>query len=507
MNRHRLLPFRLARLLLGISLVVACAGWAVAEPRLALVIGNGAYADMPLANPANDAQDLSAALSRLGFAVTSRTNLGRSEMNRVIKEFAEELARQQAVGLFYFAGHGVQVRGKNYLLPVGQRFEAEADVEADAVDANWVLARLEDAGNPLNLLILDACRNNPLRRSGRSAARGLARMEAPSGALIAFAAQAGAEASDVGGRNGLYTKYLLQYISTPGLPVEQVFKRVRVDVEQASGLKQSPEELNKLRGDFYFVPPASGSAGTQVASLRPEPARPAPMPPPSSAPRSEDPETQFWSEVKASGAKEYYEAYVKQYPKGKYVALAKVELKKLEDQEKTQKAREAAEVQRLQREAAERERAEAARLQAEAARQKADEARQRAEAERLARVAPKVRVKDAWVRNTKPARKSTCAFMEITSSDEAALLSAASPAAGVVEIHTLKMEDGVMKMRRIPKLDLPAGKGVTLQPGGYCIWLTELKQQMNMGDVVPITLKIEGKDKKVQTVEIKADVR
>ncbi len=118
-----------------------------------------------------------------------------------------------------------------------------------------------------------------------------------------------------------------------------------------------------------------------------------------------------------------------------------------------------------------------------------------------------VTVKDAWVRGTTPAQKATGAFLQITSSDAAALLSASSPLAGVVEIHTMRMEDGVMKMRPIAKLDLPAGKGVTLAPGGNHIMLMDLKQQMKKGDVVPITLKVEGKDKAVQTLEIKAEVR
>ena len=118
-----------------------------------------------------------------------------------------------------------------------------------------------------------------------------------------------------------------------------------------------------------------------------------------------------------------------------------------------------------------------------------------------------VTVKESWVRGTTPAQKATGAFMEITSSDAASLLSASSPVAGVVEIHTMKMEDGVMKMRAVPKLDLPAGKGVKLAPGGNHIMLMDLKQQMKKGDVVPITLKVEGKDHKVQTIEIKAEVR
>jgi hypothetical protein len=118
-----------------------------------------------------------------------------------------------------------------------------------------------------------------------------------------------------------------------------------------------------------------------------------------------------------------------------------------------------------------------------------------------------VTVKDSWVRGTTPAQKATGAFMEIVSSDAASLLSASSPVAGVVEIHTMKMEDGVMKMRAIPKLDLPAGKGVKLAPGGNHVMLMDLKQQMKKGDVVPITLKVEGKDKKVHTIELKAEVR
>ena len=118
-----------------------------------------------------------------------------------------------------------------------------------------------------------------------------------------------------------------------------------------------------------------------------------------------------------------------------------------------------------------------------------------------------VTVKDSWVRGTTPAQKATGAFMEITSSEAAALLTASSPVAGVVEIHTMKMEDGVMKMRALPKLDLPAGKAVKLAPGGNHVMLMDLKQQMKKGDVVPITLKIEGKDKKVQMLEIKAEVR
>lgn len=185
--------------------------------------------------------------------MTVLTDLNRSDLTKAIRDFGRNASGADAA-LFYFAGHGVQVRGKNYLLPVGQQFREEADVETDAVDVNAVLARLEEAGARVSLLVLDACRTNPLQRSGRAVARGLARMEAPSGALVAFAAQPGAEAQDGSGENGVYTKHLLRHIETPALTVEQLFRRVRADVERETGKRQSPRERSSLTGaDFYFA--------------------------------------------------------------------------------------------------------------------------------------------------------------------------------------------------------------------------------------------------------------
>jgi uncharacterized caspase-like protein len=157
-----------------VGLLFPLASWA--QKRVALVIGNAAYADMPLRNPVNDAGDVAIKLRQLGFDVTTLTDLTRPQMTQAIRDFG--LSSQGAeAALFYFAGHGVQVRGKNYLLPIGQRFATEADVETDAVDVNAVLARVEEAGARVSLLVLDACRTNPLVRSGRTTARGLARME------------------------------------------------------------------------------------------------------------------------------------------------------------------------------------------------------------------------------------------------------------------------------------------------------------------------------------------
>jgi uncharacterized caspase-like protein len=245
-----------------------------AEKRFALVIGNASYGQRPLSNPLNDAADLAAALRGMGFEVMERKNRSADELRRDLADFQDKLGRG-SVGLFYFAGHGVQAgRGLNYLLPVGVEFKRERDAELYGLEAGSVLRRMEEAGTGLSLVILDACRDSPLPAEGRSAgSRGLGRMEAPSGSLIAFATAPGSTADEnAGSRNGLYTKHLLAAIQTPGLPLEAVFKRVRRAVEADTNRRQSPEEIMKLTSEepFYF----KAGAGAQVASLRPEPATP-----------------------------------------------------------------------------------------------------------------------------------------------------------------------------------------------------------------------------------------
>jgi formylglycine-generating enzyme required for sulfatase activity len=252
------------------------------------VVGNARYEDSPLANPVNDATDMAKELTRLGFAVTLRTNQNADQMKELISDFGDQLARSKGVGLFYFAGHGVQVDGRNYLLPVGRRYRREKDVELFAVESRAVLARMGEAGNPLNIVILDACRDSPLPPESRSAgSRGLARDTAPSGALIAYATAPGSTADDRrGARNGLYTGHLLQALREPGLRLEDVFGRVRDAVERDSARQQSPEEVVKLRGQpFYFMPPVASAGSPPVLSPPPAP-RPEPVAP--SGPRVGD---------------------------------------------------------------------------------------------------------------------------------------------------------------------------------------------------------------------------
>jgi uncharacterized caspase-like protein len=222
-----------------------------AERRVALVIGNSTYKDSPLLNPGNDARAMAGSLHNFGFEVLYGENLSQNDIKRNIRSFGEKI-RNGGVGLFYYAGHGIQVRGSNYLIPVGATITSEDEVEYESVDVGLVMAQMETARNRLNIVILDACRNNPFARSFRSAQKGLASIDAPSGTLIAYATAPGSVASDGTQGHGLYTQQLLKYMRVPGLSIEQVFKQVRVAVRSQTQGKQIPWESSSLEGDFYF---------------------------------------------------------------------------------------------------------------------------------------------------------------------------------------------------------------------------------------------------------------
>jgi hypothetical protein len=226
---------------------------AAAEQRIALVIGNSQYKDSPLPNPVNDARAIAKALSDSGFKVIKKENAGQKEMQLALRDFGDAL-KAGGVGLFYYAGHGMQVKGRNFLIPVDAQIQREDEVAYNSVDAGQVLDKMEAAANRLNIVILDACRNNPFARSFRSGGAGLAQMDAPVGTLVAFATAPGSVASDGEGQNGLYTQHLLQSMQKPGTKIEDVFKNVRASVRKDSGGKQIPWESTSLEGDFVFVP-------------------------------------------------------------------------------------------------------------------------------------------------------------------------------------------------------------------------------------------------------------
>ena len=281
----------------------------VSSPRrIALVIGNGAYASAPsLKNPPNDARDMAATLSALGFDVSRGVNVGQREMKRLIREFGQKL-KSGGHGLFYYAGHGVQARGRNFIIPVDAVIESEADVEDSGVDVGLVLNYMDDAQNGLNIVILDACRNNPFARSFRSASDGLAQVDAPTGTLIAYATAPGKVAADGVAENGLYTSELLKAMKVAGLSVTDMLMQVRAEVMKRTGGRQVPWEASSLVGGFYFNPAIKADplttkdrSGIDTSAF----------------------ELSYWDSIKTSSNVEDFNAYLTKYPNGQFADLAR----------------------------------------------------------------------------------------------------------------------------------------------------------------------------------------
>jgi uncharacterized caspase-like protein len=214
----------------------------LALPRIALVVGNSRYKDVPLRNPANDARAIGDALKATGFTVTVKLDASRAEMTATIEAYAKELASKKCVGLFYYAGHGVQLAWRNYMLPVDAEIDTIDDVQTKAVEVSSLIEGLTRAGNPLNVVILDACRDNPFGTTKPPQQKGLSQMDAPANTFLAYATAPGSVASDGDGANGLYTEHLLRELQVPEAKVEDVFKRVRLNVRRASSGAQIPWE-------------------------------------------------------------------------------------------------------------------------------------------------------------------------------------------------------------------------------------------------------------------------
>lgn len=284
------------------------------ESRTALIIGNSDYATSPLDNPVNDAQDIAAILQKQKFHITLLTNATQKEMETEIYKFGKRLNKKSGVGLFYFAGHGMQINGANYLIPVDAAVESASDVKYEAINAGRVLGKMEDADNELNIVILDACRNNPFSRSFRSAAQGLAQMDAPTGSIIAYATAPGSVAADGSGRNGVYTKNLIVRMQEPGLSIEQVFKNVRKDVVVQTSSKQVPWESSSLTGNFFFV-----DGNVEIIQ---EPRQDA-------VSRSRKADQAMWLLVAESSEPSDVERYLSEFPDGTYSTVAQLKLEQL----------------------------------------------------------------------------------------------------------------------------------------------------------------------------------
>ncbi len=253
-----------------------------ATQRVALVIGNSAYGASPLTNPVNDAEDMAAALRQLNFEVILCKNADRRQIIDAVRQFGQKLPKAE-IGLFYFAGHGMQIKGVNYLIPINNSIRNEAEVEFEAVNAARIMAQMESAGNPMNIVILDACRDNPFKRNFRTAAQGLARMDAPPGTIIAYATSPGSVAADGSGRNGTYTEALLKNMVSPGLDVHKMFNRTGLDVMTITQNQQVPW-LSTTPFPDYFL------AGGKPEDIRLRPQSPALVVAPSTpAPEGSEP--------------------------------------------------------------------------------------------------------------------------------------------------------------------------------------------------------------------------
>lgn len=220
--------------------------------RYALIIGNAAYDIGELRNPTNDATAMANELKGLGFEVAVHLDQTQEKMLKVIREFGEKITANKGIGLFFFAGHGLQVGGENYIVPVDAHISNLDDIESEAVNLNRITGEMSYAKNDMNIIILDACRNNPFEGSSSASGKGLASASAPSGTIIAFATAPGSVAADGTGKNGLYTQELLKAISTPGNIIEDVFKEVRRNVYRISQKQQTPWENSSLFDNFYF---------------------------------------------------------------------------------------------------------------------------------------------------------------------------------------------------------------------------------------------------------------
>ncbi len=304
---------------------------AAASKKVALVIGNGAYTEAPLKNPPSDARAIAATLRKQGFEVLLKENATKAQMNEIVADFGEKLGEGDTA-LFFYAGHGMQVQGRNYLIPTDAKISSEQRVRLETLDVEAVLDQMAAARARVSMVILDACRNNPFERRFRSVGGGLAQINAPEGTMIAYATSPGKVAADGEGANGLYTQELLKALAQPGLKVEDVFKQVRIGVARASNGAQVPWEASSLTGDFYFQP-ATASAAVAPTAAPAAIAAPAP---------AIDREGMFWDSVKGSSDPAELRAYLDTYPNGIFAPIARARVANLEAARQQQMASRAA---------------------------------------------------------------------------------------------------------------------------------------------------------------------
>ena len=297
----------------GCAWLSALPSWAQASAnRVALVIGNAAYAGAPLPNAANDAKAMSAVLRGMGFEVIELRDAGKQRMEEAIALSRAMLQGRSGVGLLYYAGHGLQLDWRNYLVPVDALMDTAADVPRQAVDIQGAIDAFRTAGNRMNIVVLDACRDNPF--GAAASAKGLAPLDAPPGTFLAYATAPGnvAEDGSASDGNGLYTRFLIKELQRPDARIEEVFKRVRLQVRQASQGRQVPWESTSLEDEFVF---ATGRAVERETDSRRDAAFEA--------------ELADWNRIKDSDRAEDFYAFLARYPTGRISEIAQFRLDQL----------------------------------------------------------------------------------------------------------------------------------------------------------------------------------
>ena len=304
----------LVALALWLGSSIACAqAPAPAELRVAIVIGNAAYAAAPLANPANDAKAMSDVLRGMGFTVIEAHDASKAQMQAALVQAGATLKGRNGVGLLYYAGHGLQLDWHNYMIPVDAQLGSAAEVPNHGIDLQTVIDAFRLAGTRMNILVLDACRDNPFPAT--ASAKGLAPMDAPPGTLLAYATAPGnvAEDGDAKGGNGLYTQFLVKELQAPLTSIENVFKRVRLQVRRQSQGRQVPWESTSLEEDFYFdsgkpvTPPADAQRDAAFAAEKAD-----------------------WERIKGSTRADDFYAHLQRYPNGAISEQAQFRLEQLQ---------------------------------------------------------------------------------------------------------------------------------------------------------------------------------
>lgn len=313
------------RFILVTLLCFGLTGTANAAKRLALVIGNSAYKHTsPLRNPANDADLISSKLREIGFEVLAKKDVTRVGTQALINQFAKKIKEigKDAIVLFYYAGHGIQFNGDNFIVPVDADLQSDTDIILQGINTSIILKIIELSGAKTNVVVLDACRNNPFSAVSRSVAKGLARMDSPSGSFIAYSTAPGEVALDGNGKNSPYTEALAEFIVDPSLTLEAVFKKVRRKVYYQTEKAQTTWESTSLIDEVFLV-----DRGTDATEA-----------PAKQRPASVVQEENFWNQIKSKGDPQLFQTYLQMFPEGKHreIALAQVPRPKDESKRKPQ---------------------------------------------------------------------------------------------------------------------------------------------------------------------------